>query len=657
MEEAVRPGVSRIKAGGESSHGGKETMTEKAGILDRVESPSDLKELERDDLVTLCREIREFIIEVVSQQGGHLGASLGVVELTVALCRILDMPADKVVYDTGHQAYVHKVLTGRKEKLWGIRQYDGISGFLKRDESEHDAFGAGHASTAISAALGLATARDMADRDGKVVAILGDGALTGGLAYEALNNAGQSGSDLLVILNDNGMSIAPNVGALSQYLASITSNPTLMKLREEVVTLVKKLPAGESVGGLAKRMESGIKSAFVPSALFEALGFTYFGPVDGHDLESLLDILPRLLNRGGPVLLHVHTKKGKGLTHAEEDDEGFHGVVPFDPRTGKIRKQPAGGTPGYTKVFGQTMLQAAEQFPQMAAITAAMPTGTGLNPFKEKYPGRFFDVGIAEAHAVCFAAGLACEGVRPVVTIYSTFLQRAYDQVVHDVALQKLPVIFALDRGGLVGADGPTHHGVLDLSYMCTVPDMVVAAPKDGNELRDMLWTAMDHTSGPFAFRYPRAQVPESWDPDRLPQVLPIGSWEILREGADAAILAVGAMVVEAMAAAEILAASGLSATVVNARFVKPLDEAMLGELRRDHNLLVTVEENTTVGGFGAAVASFLEKESGAGAPFLRLALPDGFVTHGPRERLLDDVGLSAEKIAARILAETGQQE
>lgn len=655
MEEAVRPGANRVRTGSERSDNGKEAMTEKGIILDRVENPSDLKELERDQLVILCREIREFIIDVVSQQGGHLGASLGVVELTVALCRILNLPEDKVVYDTGHQAYVHKVLTGRKEKLWGIRQYGGISGFLKRDESEHDAFGAGHASTAISAALGLATARDMAGKDSKVVAILGDGALTGGLAYEALNNAGQSGSNLLVILNDNGMSIAPNVGALSQYLTNITSNPTLMKLREEVVSLVKKLPAGDAVGGLAKRMESGIKSAFVPSALFEALGFTYFGPVDGHDLESLLDILPRLLDRGGPVLLHVHTKKGKGLTHAEEDDEGFHGVVPFDPQTGKIRKQPAGGTPGYTKVFGQAMLDAAEQFPQMAAITAAMPTGTGLNPFKEKYPARFFDVGIAEAHAVCFAAGLACEGVRPVVTVYSTFLQRAYDQVVHDVALQKLPVIFALDRGGLVGADGPTHHGVLDLSYMCSVPDMVVAAPKDGNELRDMLWTAMDHTAGPFAFRFPRASVPQGWDPSRPPQVLPIGSWEILVEGSDVAILAVGAMVAETTAAAVKLAASGINATVVNARFVKPLDEAMLRDLRSSHKLLVTVEENSCVGGFGAAVAGFLESERSTGASFLRMALPDGFVTHGPREQLLDDVGLSAEKIATRILAESAR--
>jgi 1-deoxy-D-xylulose-5-phosphate synthase len=637
------------------SDGGKETMTEKGNILDRVVTPSDLKDLERDQLVELCREIREYIIEVVSQQGGHLGASLGVVELTVALCRILDLPEDKVVFDTGHQAYVHKVLTGRKEKLWGIRQYGGISGFLKRTESEYDAFGAGHASTAISAALGLATARDMAGKDNKVVAILGDGAMTGGLAYEALNNAGQSGCNLLVILNDNGMSIGPNVGALSQYLTNITTNPTLMKIRDDVVSLVKKLPAGDMVGGLAKRMESGVKSAFVPSALFEALGFTYFGPVDGHDLEHLLDILTRLLDRGGPVLLHVHTKKGKGLTHAEKDDEGFHGVVPFDPRTGKIRKQPAGGTPGYTEVFGQAMLEAADQFPQMAAITAAMSTGTGLNPFKEKYPDRFFDVGIAEAHAVCFAAGLACEGVRPVVTIYSTFLQRAYDQLIHDVALQKLPVIFALDRGGLVGSDGPTHHGVLDLSYLTSVPDMVVAAPKDGNELRDMLWTAMDHTDGPFAFRYPRASVPEGWDPTRLPQVLPIGSWEILREGDDVAILAVGARGVQAMAAAETLAAAGTEATVVNARFVKPLDEAMLRDLYASRGLLVTVEENSIVGGFGAVVSSFLENEKSSGNPILRLALPDGFVTHGPRERLLDDVGLSAGKIAARILAQPGR--
>ncbi len=649
MEEAIHP-KSPTESVSEERSAGKESMGENRSILDQVNLPHDLNQLNEEELGRLCDELREFIIDVVSTKGGHLGASLGVVELTVALCRSLNLPEDRVVFDTGHQAYVWKVLTGRKEKLWGIRQYEGISGFLKRTESEYDAFGAGHASTSISAALGLATARDLAGENRKVVAIIGDGALTGGMAYEALNNAGQSGGNLLVVLNDNGMSIAPNVGALSQYLTSITMNSTLMRLRDDVVSLVRKMPAGEMVGEMARRMESGLKSAFVPSGLFEALGFSYFGPVDGHDLNGLLEILPRILARSGPVLLHVHTKKGKGLAPAEKDDEGFHGVVPFDKATGKMAKSSSSGAPSYTAVFGDTMVEAAKEFPKLAAITAAMPTGTGLNPFKAKYPDRFFDVGIAEGHAVCFAAGLACEGYRPVVAVYSTFMQRAFDQVVHDVALQNLPVIFALDRGGLVGADGPTHHGVLDLSFLRTVPNLVVAAPRDGNELRDLLWTAIRYEKGPFAFRYPRGQAPAGWDPKRPPAVLDIGSWDIVQEGAGVAILAVGSMVEESLAAAERLAVRGIRPTVVNARFVKPMDETMLRRLRETHPLLVTAEENSAIGGFGSGVASFLEEAGETGGRILRLALPDRFVPHGAREQLLDETGLSAEHIESRIL-------
>jgi len=422
-------------------------------LLDRIDSPRDLNELTRPELRRLCEEIREFVIDVVSQKGGHLGASLGVVELTVALHHVLNVPTDRIVWDTGHQAYVHKVLTGRRDALWTIRQYGGISGFLKRDESEFDAFGAGHASTSISAALGMASARDIAGDDYRVVAIIGDGAMTGGLAYEALNNAGQSGRRLLVVVNDNGMSIAPNVGAIAHYLTRVTTSRHLKKLRDETLHLLGRLPAlGEPMEEIARRLEGAVKDALVPGGLFQALGFNYFGPVDAHDLDLLLDLLPKVMERDGPVLLHVMTTKGKGLAPAEAHHESFHGVTPFDKVTGKARKASTGGTPSYTKVFGEAMIEAAESLDDLVAITAAMPSGTGLTGFAEKYPSRFFDVGIAEAHGVCFAAGLACDGMRPVAAIYSTFLQRAFDQVVHDVAIQRLPVVFAVDRAGLVGA-------------------------------------------------------------------------------------------------------------------------------------------------------------------------------------------------------------
>jgi 1-deoxy-D-xylulose-5-phosphate synthase len=615
-------------------------------ILDRVVEPADLKALTPAELTRLCDEIREYIVDVVSQKGGHLGASLGVVELTVALTRTLDLPNDRVVWDTGHQAYVHKVLTGRKDALWGIRQYGGISGFLKRAESPYDTFGAGHASTAISAALGLAAARDLAGARRKVVAIMGDGAMTGGLAYEALNNAGHSARDLLVILNDNGMSISPNVGALAHYLTTIQTNPHLRRLRKEGLDVMGRLPrVGPTARSLATRLESAIKTALVPGGLFEALGFSYIGPVDGHDLEMLLDLLPKVLARPGPVLLHVMTRKGKGLPVAEADHEGFHGVAPFDKVTGKAIASASTGRPGYTAVFGQAMVEAAVQFPSMVAITAAMPSGTGLNAFKEAYPARFHDVGIAEAHGVCFAAGMACEGARPVAAIYSTFLQRAFDQIVHDVALQHVPVVFAIDRAGVVGADGPTHHGVLDLSYMRCVPGMVVSAPKDGNELRDLLWTALSQDAAPFAIRYPRDTVPSGFDPKRPPTVLPIGSWEVLDEGSDVMLLAVGAMVEPANAARAQLSALGVSAGVVNCRFVKPLDRETLRRVRGVAKLLVTIEENNLPGGFGESV---LEALGEAGLPHdrvLRLGLPDAFVTHGSRAELLAEVGLDPDGI------------
>jgi 1-deoxy-D-xylulose-5-phosphate synthase len=647
VEEAIRgrvPGTPAAKDLDAAVRG------DRAGILARIAGPADLKRLSRDELGRLCEEVREFIVDVVSQKGGHLGASLGVVELTVALHTVLDLPRDKIVWDTGHQAYVHKVLTGRRDALWSIRQKEGISGFLKRDESPYDVFGAGHASTAISAALGLATARDLAGEDWRVVAILGDGAMTGGLAYEALNNAGHMRRRLLVILNDNGMSIAPNVGAIAHYLTSLTANPHVQKLREDAKHLIERLPVvSEPVGELAKRFESAVKSVVVPGGMFQALGFNYLGPVDGHDLDGLLHLLPNVLRMDGPVLLHVMTRKGKGLPHAEADHESFHGVSPFDKVTGKAIPGKPGATPSYTKVFGDAMLQAAEAFPGMVAITAAMPTGTGLTAFQARHPDRFFDVGIAEAHGVCFAAGLACEGVRPVCAIYSTFLQRAFDQVVHDVALQELPVVFALDRAGVVGADGPTHHGVLDLAYLRCVPGMVVAAPKDGNELKDLLFTALRH-DGPFALRFPRDTVPEGYDPARPPTRIPIGSWEVLEPGTDVAILAVGAMVVQALGARARLAARGISAAVVNCRFVKPLDAAALAGLRREHRVLVTVEEGNLPGGFGDAVLEHLESAALPLQGVVRLGLPDDFVHHGTREELLADVGLTPARLEAAVV-------
>ena len=653
MDDVIREGFGRVSGEvKEMAARAAESVEPDAPLLPRLCSPADLKALAPEDLPRLCDEIREYIVDVVSQKGGHLGASLGVVELTVALYRSLDLPNDQVVWDTGHQAYVHKILTGRKEALWGIRQHGGISGFLKRDESPFDAFGAGHASTAISAALGLAAARDLHGVRRRVVAIMGDGAMTGGLAYEALNNAGHSGRSLLVVLNDNGMSISANVGALAQYLTSIQANPRLTRLRAGSLGAVERLPrVGGHARSIARKLESAIKNAIVPGGLFEALGFNYMGPVDGHDVGLLLDLIPKVLAKRGPVLLHVLTRKGKGLAAAEADDEGMHGVTPFDKVTGKKIASSAPARPGYTAVFGDAMKQAAKSFPKMVAITAAMPTGTGLDAFAKAYPTRFHDVGIAEAHAVCFAAGLACDGARPVAAIYSTFLQRAFDQIVHDVALQHLPVVFAIDRGGLVGADGPTHHGVLDLSYLRCVPGMIVAAPKDGNELRDLLWTALSQDAAPFAIRYPRDTVPAGYDPAVPPKTLPIGSWEILERGEDASLIAVGAMVEVARGAREIMARAGVSAGIVNARFVKPVDGDVLAEVSRAARLLVTIEESALAGGFGAGVVEALGDAGLSRDGVVAIGLPDAFVTHGTRAELLAEVGLDAAGVAARVLA------
>ncbi|MGH9866972.1 MAG: 1-deoxy-D-xylulose-5-phosphate synthase [Candidatus Polarisedimenticolia bacterium] len=617
-------------------------------LLEGIDAPADLKRLSVPDLKQLAIELREELVRVVSVTGGHLAPSLGVVELTIALHYLFDSPRDKIVWDVGHQAYVHKMLTGRRDRLPTIRQHNGISGFLRIVESEHDAFGAGHASTSISAALGMATTRDLMGERHYVVTVTGDGAMTGGLAFEALNNAGHAGRNMLVILNDNEMSISPNVGAISRYLTSLSTNPFLKKLREETYHLVEHLPRGATAAELANRLERNLKNVLVPGALFQALGFHYFGPIDGHDLEGLLDVIGRLRDEKGPVLLHVVTKKGRGYSYAEEDPNTYHGLNPFDVVSGKSlpsKKAP----PAYTSVFADAMVELAGADQRVVAITAAMEDGTGLGKFHKAWPDRFFDVGIAEAHGVTFCAGMALRGLRPVAAIYSTFLQRAYDQIIHDVGVQNIPVVFALDRAGLCGPDGPTHHGVFDLTYLRAVPNMIVAAPKDGVELRNLLHTAVRQTEHPFAIRYPKESCPV--DPAGSPfETIPIGSWEHLVEGDQVALLAVGTMVNHARGVLEALSAQGIKAGLVNCRFVKPMDTKMLGELASRYRLLVTLEENTLKGGFGSGVYESLQEMGLASLPHLKhLGLPDRFVQHGNRGDLFDEAGLSVSRIETSV--------
>jgi 1-deoxy-D-xylulose-5-phosphate synthase len=619
---------------------------EPQSILRGIDSPADLRKLDREQLKPLAAEIRRYILDVVSRKGGHLAPSLGVVELTLALHYLYDTPEDKIIWDVGHQAYVHKVITGRRDWLPSIRQEHGLSGFCRPAESEYDVFGAGHASTAISGALGFATARDLAGDDFEVVAVTGDGAMTGGLSYEAMNNAGQAKRNLLVILNDNEMSISPNVGAISRYLTDLQTNPFLNKVRDEAFRLLEKLPMGTTMEEVARRLEKSMKTVLVPGALFQSLGFRYFGPVDGHDLDVLLPTLEKVKRLRGPVLLHVITKKGKGYQPAEGDPNTWHGVSAFDVASGKSASK-SDGPPAYTKVMASTAIEMAKKDPRVVAITAAMADGTGLVKFHQEFPDRFFDVGIAEAHAVCFAAGMAAQGMRPIASIYSTFLQRAFDQIVHDVAIQDLPVIFTLDRGGLVGPDGATHNGVFDLSYLRSVPNLVVAAPRDGVELRDLMFTALaqDH---PFAIRYPKAsclQVPT----DAEPRILEVGSWEVLQEGREVALLAVGSMVEASQRAAAALAADGIQAAVVNCRFVKPMDTAALTELAARYPALVTVEENTIRGGFGSGVSEALQEAGLRAGRLHHLGVPDRFLEHASRPAVLERAGLSPERIADRV--------
>ncbi len=614
--------------------------------LEKIQDPADLRRLSLPELEELAGEIRRFLIDTVLEKGGHFASNLGSVELTLALHYVFDTPRDRLVWDVGHQAYPHKLITGRRDRFHTIRQYGGLSGFLSRSESPYDTFGAGHASTSLSAALGMAVARDLQGEEYEVVAVIGDGAMTGGMAFEAINNAGQLETKIIYVLNDNAMSIAPNVGALSRYLTRIRSDHRYHRLKEGVETLLEHVPGGEIPLEGLRRLKEGLKDLMIPTRIWEELGFTYIGPVDGHDLKELIRTFEAVKKLDGPIFVHVLTVKGKGYEPAEADAERYHGV---SGRKGG--KTP----PSYTQIFGRTMVELAEQEPRLVAITAAMPSGTGLVEFGRRFPDRFFDVGIAEEHAVTFAAGLAAEGMRPVAAIYSTFLQRAFDQIVHDVCIQKLPVIFALDRGGLVGADGKTHHGAFDLSYLRMIPHMVLMAPKDENELRHMLYTAVRYEEGPIALRYPRgAGVGVPLDEEL--QEIPIGSWEVLRDAprAPVAILAVGACVHPALEAAERLARKGIEATVVNARFIKPMDEAMLRQLAARHPYWVTVEENARLGGFGSGVGEWLADHADelARLPRLKvLALPDRFIEHGSQAQLRREVGLDAEGIEGAVEA------
>jgi 1-deoxy-D-xylulose-5-phosphate synthase len=620
-------------------------------LLDSIHSPADLKLLKREQLPQLAAEIRGRLIDCCSVTGGHIGASLGVVELSIALLYEFDSPTDRIVWDVGHQAYAWKLLTGRNPAFPTLRQKGGISGFLKRSESEHDQFGAGHAGTAVSAALGMATARDLRGGGHKVVAVVGDGALTCGLSYEGLNNAGHSERDIIIVLNDNGMSISPNVGGVAKMLGSIVANPRTNALREQVkhVTLALGGVFGEGVVEFAKNLEESAKNLFSQGMLFEELGLRYFGPIDGHDVGKLCDTLGFVRGLTGPRLVHVITEKGKGFAFAESNREKWHGLAAYDPVTGEARKK-ASGPPTWTQVFGDAITALAADHPGLVAVTAAMPSGTGTNIFQKRWPDRFFDVGIAEGHGVTFAAGLAAEGLRPVVAIYSTFLQRAYDNVIHDVAVQHLPVIFCMDRAGLVGEDGQTHMGLYDIAYMLAVPGMTVTAPKDGDELIGLLKTALAHTDGPFCTRYPRDKAPAEPRPAAEIPAVPYGTWEQLRTGPDVAILAVGTTVYPALAAAEQLHAEGVDCEVVNCRFIKPLDAAMLDSLAQRHRVLVTVEEGTVVNGFGAYLAETLQTTR----PEVRvvaLGVPDRLVEQAPRADQLEVFGLTAEGIARRIAA------
>ena len=615
-------------------------------LLETINQPKDLKKLSFAQLEQLAAEIRQLLICTISKNGGHLAPNLGVVELTLALHKVFDSPQDKFIWDVGHQAYVHKIITGRRERFETLRQLDGLSGFPKRSESPHDAFNTGHSSTSISAALGLALARDLSNQKHDILAIIGDGSLTGGQAFEALNHVGHVGTRMTVILNDNEMSIAKNVGALSEYLAKMRTAPSYSKVKHDIEYLLRRIPAiGDRVAKTAERVKDSLKYFLVPGVLFEELGFTYFGPIDGHNLVSLMDVLRQTKNVEGPILIHILTQKGKGYTPAECNASQFHGVGPFCIESGQAA---TGSTkPTYTAVFGDTLVELAASNPNLVAITAAMPEGTGLKKFAAQYPARFWDTGIAEQHAVTMAAGLAAAGKKPFVAIYSTFLQRAYDQVLHDVCLQNLPVVFALDRGGVVGEDGPTHHGIFDFAYLRHIPQITIMAPKNEAELRNMMVTA-EKSDGPVAIRYPRGSGTGA-DINQPPVVLPIGKAEELTTEGTIALLAIGAMVEPCYQAAQLLTSRGISCHVVNARFVKPLDEDMIRRLARETGIMVTVEDNCLPGGFGSAVLEYIHANNLSWVKVLRLGWPDRFIEAGSRSQLLEKYKLTAEGIAETV--------
>ncbi len=620
-------------------------------ILEQINSPEDLKEIDASELEDLADEIRQKIISVVSKTGGHLASNLGVVELTIAIYRAFDMTQDKIVWDVGHQCYTHKILTGRADRFHTIRQYGGLSGFPKRSECDFDCFGTGHANTAISAALGMALGRDLKGESSRVLAVVGDGALTGGMAFEALNHAGHLKTNLIITFNDNEMSISPTVGGLSQRINRLRMARTYNRFREDARELATRF--GARAVQLARRVEDSARTLFVNGMLFESLGFRYFGPVDGHDIHGLIAAFSRAKNIEGPIIVHVLTQKGKGYRFAEEDPTRFHSASPFDISTGKSLKEKKAT---YTDAFSSALIKLAEEDEQIVAITAAMPDGTGVSKFMEKFPKRCFDVGIAEQHAVTLAAGLASQGLKPVFAVYSTFLQRGYDQILHDVCLQNLPVTLAIDRAGLVGADGPTHHGTFDFAYLRHIPNMVLMAPKDEAELQLMLKTAIDWP-GPAALRYPRSAGVGVPLPQELTS-LPIGKAELLQEGQDVLLLAIGSMVYPAVEAAEALAENGISAAVVNARFVKPLDMELILPLIRSIKKVVTIEEHALSGGFGSGVAEMLvqEKEM-SGVQIGHIGIPDKFIEQGSREHLLQLNGLTSDGIFQFVLQMIGSEE
>lgn len=616
-------------------------------ILDNIKNAEDLRKLPQEELPVLAEELRTEIIESVAKTGGHLAPSLGVVDLTIALHYAFDTPNDKIVWDVGHQAYAHKILTGRRERFCTLRQHGGISGFPKRDESPCDHFDVGHASTSISAALGMVAARDIKQEQFHVIAVIGDGSISAGLAFEGMNQAGHLKKNLIVILNDNEMSISPNVGALSSYLSRTMTGHFYTKLRQETKHFLQGIPkVGESMFNLAKKAEDSIKGLMVPGMLFEDLGFQYIGPIDGHNIDHMLQTFENIKEYTWPVLVHVITKKGKGCEFAESNPSQFHGTPPFDPTTGRSLSKKQ-SIMSYTEVFGQTMLKLAEDNDRVVAISAAMSEGTGLDKFAERYPKRFFDVGIAESHGVTFACGLAAEGMHPVAAIYSTFTQRAYDQVVHDLCLQNLPVTLALDRAGLVGEDGPTHHGVFDIAYLRHVPNMVLMAPKDENELQHMLKTAVEY-QGPSAVRYPRGTgcgVPM----DQELKALTIGKAELIKNGTEAVIIAIGSMVCPSIEAAKRLADEGMSVAVLNARFVKPLDAEMVLAYAKKTGRVITVEEHALQGGFGSAVLECLDENGITGVKTHRIGLPDAYIEHGAQKILRQKYGLDADGIYASV--------